>query len=505
MNTHSIYRVLPGRKTAAGSIPANLTTLSVSLIGDRFEAVAVGRGAITGTWVCPTPVTGASEFGAAIKQAVQETAFRGTTAQLVLAHPRLVSVLTSAPPVRGSSLDKVIERQAQREKPFDGEAAWCHQPTLSVKGSGTILLHLFPRALLDQFSRACEKAANLTLVAATPATAVLHGQILHLPVNTNAAILVATPVGDTTLLVVAQRDGQLFLARTIPASWEGNAAHFITDLNRTLLFAGEQLGAQVEAVFLFDGGKGDLAPELQESFQVAVRRSPVELVPGYWATEALKLPSGMGPNLIGVEQQKAPQRRAMTRITALATAAVMIGAALVWGWSQLYIGRLREDIQKLKTEKARVEAHFQSLQSVYADLISMRAMCAKVTEDRPAPMPAWVLGLLSESLPNALLLKQVSVTAQGELWSTRLHGVLQPTTNSAPELLLSSAVSTLTNRLGQAPLFMLPTRSDTKSSPATDAPGLAQIVGAWAGRLGQANTNLLANVAQGFIVEGVIE
>src|SRR5258708_37763853 len=132
------------------AIPAHLTTLSVSWLNGQCKAVSVQRGALEGTWENPAEAGSAADFETLIREAVQKTGFRGQTVSLGLAHPRLVQQLVDVPPVKGSALKKVLQRLAQQQKFFTGEAAWTFQSSPSEKPDQSVILHLFPKLLLAQ-------------------------------------------------------------------------------------------------------------------------------------------------------------------------------------------------------------------------------------------------------------------------------------------------------------------------------------------------------------------
>src|SRR5574340_17366 len=111
-----MLKISPSQRSRPAEIPRGLTTLSVSWLNGQFKALAV---------------------------------YRGLTVSLLLAHPRLVHQLVEVPPVKGAAMQKVIHRQAQQQKMFDGEAAWAYQTSLTGKGSQRVVLHLFPKLLLD--------------------------------------------------------------------------------------------------------------------------------------------------------------------------------------------------------------------------------------------------------------------------------------------------------------------------------------------------------------------
>src|SRR6478672_5485626 len=130
-----MFSTILNRKPGASAIPTYVTTLSLSWLNSQFKAVAVNRGKIEGTWENPAELDASANFEMLLREAIQKTGFRGQTVSLVLAHPRLVQQLLEVPPVKGVAMRKIVQRQAQQQKMFSGEAAWTFQPSHSTKTS----------------------------------------------------------------------------------------------------------------------------------------------------------------------------------------------------------------------------------------------------------------------------------------------------------------------------------------------------------------------------------
>ena len=193
------------------------TVLSLSWIDGTVRALAVHKGMVEGSWECPDMVTEAAGFGAVLRQAVAHTGYKGTNVSVVLGHPRLGQQLLTAPPTTRTNLMRFIERQiqlimylgvppdlqpaliryiqrqVQSLKSFDGEAAWCFEYTAPVEETNGLLVHLFPRQILNTLAQECNKA-DLRLSAVVPITAALQSQCQHLPIKQDE---VAMLVGDT--------------------------------------------------------------------------------------------------------------------------------------------------------------------------------------------------------------------------------------------------------------------------------------------------------------------
>jgi len=270
-----MIKLLLKRKLGANQIPGHLTTLSVSWLNNQFKAVAVHRGSVTGTWERPGDTDGAGNFDGFIREAVQQTGYHGQTVTLLLAHPRLVQQLVDVPPVKGAALQKVIQRQAQQQKVFAGEAACASQISPPGKGLQRVVLHLFPRLLLNQLIQGC-KRNGLHLTAVIPPSAILHHQLGQLPLEPDeVAFLAAETVGSTSL-VVGRSDGQILLARTLQGTWNEEPERLALDLNRTILFANQQYpGSFTKGLWLFGTGAEDQGEALQRNLQLPIHISPV--------------------------------------------------------------------------------------------------------------------------------------------------------------------------------------------------------------------------------------
>jgi len=233
------------RKLGSTSIPSNLTTLSISWFNNQFKAVAVHRGAVVGTWERPGDTDGPDRFDAFIREAGQATGYKGQSVSLVLAHPRLVQQLIDVPPVKGSALEKVIQRQAQQQKMFAGEAAFVSQISPSDKTSQRVVLHLFPKLLLNQFIQGC-KRNGLHLTSVLPASAVLQHQLTQLPVEKEDIGLVAAETGGSTTMVAGTGEGKILLARTLAGNWNEEVERLAVDLNPQDRLTGDLLADEAQ-------------------------------------------------------------------------------------------------------------------------------------------------------------------------------------------------------------------------------------------------------------------
>jgi hypothetical protein len=415
------------RKLGANQIPAHLTTLSVSWLNNQFKALAVHRGTIIGTWERPGDTDGAGNFEGFIREAIQHTGYHGQTVTLLLAHPRLVQQLVDVPPVKGAALHKVIQRQAQQQKVFAGEAAWASQVSPPGKGLQRVVLHLFPRLLLNQLIQGC-KRNGLHLTAVIPPSAVLHHQLSQLPLDQEEVAFLAAETAGSTSLVVGRSDGQIMLARTLQGTWNEEPERLALDLNRTILFANQQYpGSFTKGLWLFGAGAEDQGEPLQRNLQLPIHISPVFFESFYWATEALKLRPDLAPNLISPELQKAPQRKVFAKVVAACTGLVVIGALAASGYFIFQAQQEEQNIKALKAQMTKWENKREDLKALDKELTNKKTVVRVVLGERPPPIPAYMLAYLPEAVPSDLVVTNFQIQRQGEdgLYRMHLAGTLQ--------------------------------------------------------------------------------
>jgi hypothetical protein len=483
-------------KSTSATLPPGVTTLSVSWLNNQFKAVAIQRGVVEGAWERTEEMEGAQQFEPLLREAVRQTGYRGTTVSVTLAHPRLSQQLLEAPALRGPAMARFVQAQARQQKLFEGDAAAAHQAAFSGEGAKRLVMHLFPRSVLDQMIQAVQRN-DLFLTSVIPATAVLQSQLTQLPMEKNEIAVLAANLGTSTTVVIGRNDGQLFLARTLAGSWKTDAARLAVDLSRTILFVNQQYGVAVDkGVWLFGPEAKEYFPELQRHIQIPVKLSPVEYVPFYWATEALKLPIGQTPNFISLELQKAPQRRVVLKFTTAATLLVVGAAAVGSVWCQLQYRTEQASRASLVIVRNQLGARHLELQSLKQELDRKRESVQRVLDHRPPPVPEWFMAALAEAVPPELLLTNLVVQRGEAAWKLKLEGSLQ-TTARALAGQEPALVATLQNRLRGAPFHVKFAETATNAAAAPRTPVFSR----FASREPQAAP---AGPAPVFVLEGVM-
>jgi hypothetical protein len=473
----------------------------------RLEAVAINRGEVSGGWEDADATDDPARFGERVKEAVTRTGYRGSTVNLLLAHPRLTHQLIETPPAKGAALRAVVQRQVERLKGFEGPPAWSYQPALPTKNSHGVLVHLFPRNLLELLVTSVQRA-GLHLVSVTPCTAVLHAQIMRLPLRADeVALLVADTAGLTTM-VVGRHDGQLLLARSLDATRKDGTGGLAIDLSRTLLFVSQQFGTSVGSVWLFGPGMPERVAELQAQLQVPVKLSAEAKTPHYWAEEAARLPLENTPNLVSTEQRKAPQRKVLLRMTVLIALFLVAAAVGTAVFCEVMVRSEQATIRELEQRMIGLRTQHEDLQRSHRQMQQRNQFAAEVLDARLAPVPFWFLGYLSEAVPPGLIVTNLVVQRGDAHWNLHLAGTRETGEPTATPDTSANPVEFLAERLRSGPFHVaLGTGADSSASPPQPGTQSAvESIATWAARLSQAPAATPATPAtDAFVLEGIMQ
>lgn len=486
--------------------PRSLTTLSVSWVHGDFEAVAINRGEVTGRWEKPATSDDTIRFAELLKEACAQTGYRGSTVQLLLAHPRLTHQLIETPPAKAAALRALVQRQVERLKGFEGAPAWAFQPALPTKSSNGVLAHLLPKNLLDQLVAGAERV-GLHLVSVVPVTAVLHAQLSNLPLQPEEIALLAADTAGITTVIVGRHDGHLLLARSLDAGKSHDPNALVVDLNRTLLFASQQLGTAVGSVWLFGPSTQERLAALEGKVQVRLQPSTETRTPFYWAEEAARLTSDQAPNLITTEQRNAPQRRVLLRLAIASAVIVFLAAAATVVFCEILSRRERAQMEEIAQRLDGLKTRHEALQRARRKIDAETLFARTVLDDRPAPIPVWFLAYLSEALPAELQLTNFHVRHTGAGWEVQLAGSSTITNTPVSEPLPREARA-FAEALHTGPFHVewkASSEGEQGSTPSRPKSAV-ETIASWASRLAAQPQNASLPGSQGhFSLEGTMQ
>ena len=476
------------------------TTLGISWFNNQFKAVAAHRGTVTGAWAHLGESANVGEFEALLREAVQKTGFRGLSVSLVLAQSWSAQQMVDLPPVKGPALKKILARQAQQQKFFVGEPAWSYEESADERDSRRFILHLVPKAALNQLIAACHNN-GLHLVSVVPPSTIFQQQLRKLPLEKQDVAMLAGETGGATTIVIGRNDGRILLARTLHGTWKEGGERLALDLNRTILFASQKYGISLtKDLWLYGPDAPSQAQAVRPHLEISVSASPVEYDPFYAATRALALRPQLSSNFISPVMQKAHQRDLFAKAVLAMTVFAVVASLAVTGFAFFQTRQSQAAMRQLADQYQRLETQRGPLEKLKSQLALDQSIDKQVLAARPPPVPFWLFAALSETVPAGCTVTNFHIKRDGDSWKVQLSGEYQADAGAEN----TNARALLAARFSGGPFHMNLIDGNAKSRDSAGANGSGG-VSTWLANLGTAPAVKAAEpTARNFEIEGVL-
>lgn len=399
------------------------TILGISLIHGRFHALAMVKGEVTHSWVCPHPVSTPEEFRAALKEAVQVTTFPGRRISVLMETDQTVHHYYLVPPMKRADLTLYLDRMAEEEKGCEGPVMWRSRTAAAGRGRTGVLMDVWPKSAVDDLVEVCE-GMNLTLVQMFPLSAVFVDQVRTLGVEPEDVILLVSIVAGKILFVVATGDGKPIFDRFLSAGSgdQPDVERIVREIIRSILFANQQLGVQVGQVWVLGEQDGISAEQLQSRMKVPVFFSPIVPDAAYWIWTGMMLPLNHASNFITAEVRRAPLRKMLLK-TAMALMVGMAGLSVsTTGLVEALVAREQGVTVGFREQVRQHQVRKQEWQQRYTRVASQRKWAQTILTDGTAPVAEWFVQDVARVLPGAVILTRVNVQRDGDGWAVELEG-----------------------------------------------------------------------------------
>lgn len=487
MTLHLQSRLVPREHRPERRRPERSSTsahLGVAWLNGHLELSAESaRGAES--WSAPGLVQTSDELAAALKEGTKALGVAGGSAALLLAHAQLAHAVVEVPPASGSVVRRLLDREAERLKPFAGPAVWRDEAAASVDSRAARLLHLFPRCWHDDLVGAFRRNGfDLKFIHPVSET------VRKLAGNGSPGLFAALIPG-ALILTVGRADGPL-LVRSVPLS-DPTAEKVLGEIRRTLSFTRQQYSVAVERV-----GLSGPAPIL-DSLKARLSDAGITVdgchpdLPGQWAQRARSYTNSTQTNLLTHEQRQAPRRRAVFRWSRGLGLLVLL---LAIGLSAVSEGVRRQglaDLQDLEIQRRQWETRLGESRRLIEELRWQRQWTATWDAATRAPLHRWLPAVLADALPVGLVVTNLALTPAETGWQVALTGVRSGGgTPSTVQL-----VAQLAARLETSPLAVA---IDLRQPTGTEA---IHPAGSWTRRLQETEPIPVETTTQ-FRVEGVV-
>jgi len=407
------------------------SVLGLAWLRGSLHASVFHRQAELGSWSSPHPVRSFGELEAALAAAIAALGFEGGEAYLLLEQAELLHRTEPAPPSSGKALRSHLASRVARHEKDRGKVLWCFQPMAMPRQEAACLLHLLPASFHARLDQAFA-AHGLNLRRIFPLSVPLA---LELSASGGRPSLVAAETDGTTTIVVGGPDGRFAFSRTLDASWTDEPSRVGVEVNRSLLYAKQQLGASIERVRLLgaEPAVADVRARCGEGREIV----SLVLRPSDWLTAAGTLPEGHSANLLAgtVGRQK---RRGLARAGLMAACWIALAAEAASVWNGLAAERTdRRRYDELFADAPLLRAAKAGLDARDGRAALDRKLLGELAQGRLPPIPAEALAVVSGALPGEIRLTsfQVQREAGPASWSFRLGGTIEADEDTARALL----------------------------------------------------------------------
>ncbi len=449
--------------------PLKKTILGISLIHGRLRALSVVKDQVVANYEFPEVIDTTEQLHAALQEAIRETQYQGQKVSFLIEDDRFVHQYLQVPSMKPADLRLYLKGVVEELKPWKGTTSWRFRTTQEARGKIGVLVDIWPKDFVDEVIAICRNL-DLTPMQLTPLSSIFVEQVRSLPLENGDVVLLVTLMSDKIVLLVAKGDGTPLFERFLSPTRDGvdPSERIGREITRSILFCAQQFGINVSQVWMVGMSSNVSASSVQPFTGMTIMQSPMNPDPSYWIWVSLSLPVQSLSNFTSYEMRLAPLRQMCMKLTA---AAVLGFLLLGVGLTSFFQGRLvREQGQALAlaSESTDLIREKEIWTQRVQELMAQKAKTQHIIEDRPYPLPGWLLGYLGNALPSELTLKEAKITRGANAWKVELTGM-------APGDLVggSQTLTTFEERLKDGP-FHVEFIEDWRGAWIQEVSGLAQ-------------------------------
>lgn len=442
-------------------------TLGIAWVHGAMYVAGFRRQTVNGQWEAAAPVRSLEEFATALDEAILAIKFTGTEIFFVLAHDEFVHQTENAPAFSEKATRQYLRGRVERLEQEREPMLWVHQRAAVVKKESNHILHLLPVAFYNKLNEIL-LARRLDLTRILPLHVPLQLALSTLTETRDMPLLVATEAGSATAVLVGKTGSDILFSRTILESWRNDASRVAVEINRSLLYAKQQFGTNVDFLWLLGRGAAEAQTEIAAKCGKGTDVVVEEIGPVDWLKAVVKLSPRYPVNLVGSFLRQKRRGRFLRRVT---VAACWLGFALLgfdtwnseqaWSAEHARLVTLQANEESLRAERERLVQRNTGVEQ-------QRALVQAVAGDRLPPVAAKFLAYVAATLPREATLTNFTVkwSEEDAAWEFRLDGSLLADPETA-----GGMTAALRRQLGTGP-FRAHIR-DTIRAQATIAAGRA--------------------------------
>ncbi len=437
------------RKVRKALFKPKLTILSISLLNGRFKALSIINDTIHLSWERPGLVVSTETLRQAIQDAIHHTQYQGTYVAILVEDTRFITKNLQLPPMSPSDLIPILERKAQQEKNWDGQAAWCHRIGLKTRENGKVNIHLeiWPQEFVDQIVQICQEL-GLHLCQLGPISSLSESQLSMLPVEPGMATLLLTILEGKITFVCGKEDGTPLLTRHLfpTQDWVPLGERVGTEVNRTIMYITQQTNLSIPHIWFLGEEDHLTIGEIQPHVPTEIFPGPVNPDWKYWLWVGATLPIDHPNNFTPTHVLREPLRIFLTK----AVAAIIVGFLILGVGTtsalQGFLAQNKDIVQAVSAKATILQQNQEQWQSRLVALQTQRQWAQAITAPVLPPLEGPFFSYLSTVIPPQIILHRAVMERTSEGWNLELSG--RSATNLSTTLL---ALDQLVKHLGEGP------------------------------------------------------
>ncbi len=381
-------------------------------------------------WKSAEPANSPDSLARAVRCIRVELGLPMTKAILVLSHGNLGLLQVETPPAPERTLQVLIAREVERQKNFSGEATWVSRPRSEEQDGSPRTVHFCPTELKGELVSLLG-AIGLSLCAIVPFSEVLVNVASEIGGAVRAnQLVVASLEGVVTLTLHDQ--GRPALHRQIQVS-SSDRERVGQEIRRTLLFASQHLGLDVNELCLLGGGRWAESVEGPRKPEGLVIREGSSLGMKPWLEWISRNGVAQEMNLLAANRAEVGERPVLSPrwIRIGGASALVVALALAIALERL--GAVERSTQKrLGQEQSVWAGHIEGARKAAIREEQRNVVRQKWAENQRSTCPVRLILVLGEILPEPVVLTNVQISGESNGWRVRLTGTARDRTASIP-------------------------------------------------------------------------
>lgn len=354
--------------------------------------------------VCDNPSDWASHFAKMMKA----LHFRGTNVSIVLSDARTHFLVVPTPPMKPKDLQVFLTRKAHQEwkERTPMRFAWTE---LRVRDGKSVLLQIVPEEWIQILVTTCRDYGLQPLHIFTANAAAIR----HLDIPAGVTGLVALDTGYSALFVVSKGGDAPVLVRELSVSWKSEIdgpVRVAQEIQRTQLFAKQQLGAPIERIQLLGEGSSLLAQVAEKNSGAKPEANESRVM---WAFPLQKRMKSATDNLLTSRELRHNAEKYHLVITVFLTVVALIALSLSAMRMNTTLSKMDREIVKGQVQQTinDLNGDKEVLSLIQTEIQSNYALGSTIAKESHRPIPGWLAGVISDLVPDGMVLTQFWVHA----------------------------------------------------------------------------------------------